>query len=742
VDPSPRAIVSIDGVTQAADGFLASGSFFSTLGVSAVIGRTFTDADDRRDGGADGPVAVISFGFWQRQFGGASNVIGHTIRLEDVPFTIVGVTPPAFFGLDVGRTFDVIMPLNTEPLVSRNESQIANGNSSWLNIIARLRPDQTSAGATTALRAIGPQILEATLPQDWPTAALNQYRARVFTVLPAATGDSSARGQYLSPLLAILGIVGLVLAIACANIANLLLARGTARRHELSVRVALGASRWRLVRQLFIESLLLSAAGAAIGVFVASPVDRFVVGEISTDVRPVFLTLTLDSHVLLLTLLVSVGAALLFGIGPALQASDVAPMDALKDGRDRQISGDGSRRIADGLVVVQVALSVILVVASGLFVRTFVALATRPLGFDRERVLIATINSHSAAIEPAARLTLYERARDAVAALPGVSSAAVSTQTPPVTGPTVIMPIDTITGGTRLQGMDRMTGLNFVTPRWFSTFGTRLVSGRDLSDRDRAGSPRVALANRAFARKFLNDANPVGHVISTIGGEPRRTMSIEVIGFVEDAIHGSLRHPVKPMLYLPLTQADWLPTGWLAEVDLSVRSTSLPPSQLTSSITRAIQDVSPDLVITSHSLADQINDTLTQERIVALLSGVFSTLALILAGLGLYGVAAYAVIRRRIELGIRMALGSAPSAIMRLALARIARLVGVGLLIGIVASLVLSRFVVTLLYGVEPRDPITLLGAVAILAVVAAVAGWLPAWRASRIDPALVLREQ
>jgi putative ABC transport system permease protein len=533
----------------------------------------------------------------------------------------------------------------------------------------------------------------------------------------------------------------LVLVIACANIANLLLARGTARRHELSLRLALGASRWRLVRQLFTESAVLAGAGAGLGIVLAAWGSRFLLSQISTEVRPVFLDLSLDRHVLLFTIGVAIATALLFGVAPAIQASGVAPMEAMKDHGTRHSSADGRRGgLASGLVVAQVALSLMLVVGAGLFVRTFASLAARPLGFDRERVLVASVNAHSAAIEPSRRQALYEGAREAALALPGVAGAAVSYNTPPVAMISVI-PVDSISGGVTLLGMERMSAVNFVTPGWFSTFGTRVTAGRDVTDRDRTGAPRVALANQAFARKFLNGASPLGHTIASTAGSPPAPLSIEIIGVVEDAVFGSLRAPVHPMLYLPMAQADWLPPNALAQMDLSVRSEGTPPALLARSVTAAIRDVNPNLVVTSRSLTDQVNATLTQERVVAMLSGFFGALALLLAGLGLYGVTSYAVSRRRTEIGIRMALGAAPASVVRLVLSRVTGLVAIGVVVGAGVSLWASKFVAALLYGLEPRDPVTLVGAALVLGAVGAAAGWLPAFRASRIDPAEVLRD-
>jgi putative ABC transport system permease protein len=739
--PVARANFLVDGVAQKADGFFASGSFFDTLGVGALVGRTFSDADDRPGGGPDGPVAVISYPFWRRQFNGDLHALGRTITLENVEFTVVGVMEPGFSGPDVGRAFDVIVPLGTEPLVSRSEGRFkAAAGASWLNIIGRLRPDQTIDAATAAVRGVRQQVLDATIPEGWPPALVPEYRARPFSLVPAATGDSTLRERYQRPLIIIMAVVALVLVIACANVANLLLARATARRHELSLRVALGASRWHLVRQLSAESAVLTATGATCGVLLASWGSRFIVRQISTETRPVFLDLSMDRHVLLFTIAVTMTTALLFGVTPALQASGVAPMEAMRDQGARHSPRRGWRGGAvDGLIVAQVALTLVLVVAAGLFVRTFDSLATRPLGFDRDRVLIAAVNTHSSAIEPSQRLRLYDRARDAVRALPGVADASVSLATPPAEMIS-ILPVDSMSGGAPLQGMERMTAVNFVTSGWFSTFGIRVRVGRDIADRDRAGASRVGVVNLAFARKYLHGESPLGHTIASTVGQPPVSVSIDVVGVVDDAVFGSLRAPQHAMLYLPLAQSDWLPPP-PAQADLSVRSGGSPPLQLSRSVAAAIRGVNPDMVVTFRSLTEQVGATLAQERIVAMLSAFFGTLALLLAALGLYGVTSYAVSRRRTEIGIRAALGASRGGLVRLMLSRVTMLVGAGVVIGAFLAMWASKFVAALLYGLEPHDPATLGGAAIVLAAVGAAAGWIPAYRASRIDPADVLRD-
>ncbi|MBZ5557808.1 MAG: ABC transporter permease [Acidobacteriia bacterium] len=738
--PTARATVTAGAESQHVDGLLASGSFFDVLGVRAAIGRTFAETDDVRGGGPDGPVAVISHDFWQRQFGGAADAIGRTLTVENVPLTIIGVTPPDFFGPDVGRMFDLIVPLGVEPLLSRSEARLDNRDAtSWLNIMARLKPGQARDAATAGLRGVQAQMFDATVPEHWDARSRDEYRHESMTLLPALTGDSTVRQLYARPLTTILVVVVLVLLIACANLANLLLARATARRHELSVRTALGASRWRLVRQQLAESAVLAGAGAAGGIVMASWASRVIVRQLSTDAKPVFLDLSMDWHVLAFTIGIAIATALLFGVAPALQASGVAPMDALKARGDR--SGPAERRrvgFSSGLVVAQVALSVVLLVAAGLFVRTFTSLVTRHLGFERDRVLVVSVNAHSAAIDPSRRIAMYEQAREAVGALPGVAAAAVSTLTPPVDGPMSILPLADV-GGRQPEGERPHATINAVSPDWFATFGTPIVAGRDFSTLDRSGAPRVAIVNRAFIRKFLAGLNPVGQSFTPKLPPPRDASPVTIVGVAEDAVLWSLRSPIEPAIYVPIAQG-FLPAPWLAQVHLSVRSTNGPPARLARSIGSAVSAVNRELALTFQPLADQVDASLTQERVVAQLSGFFGALALLLAGLGLYGVTAYAVSRRRREIGIRVALGAAPAGVVRLVLSRVTMLVGLGVVIGTGVSLWASRYVASLLYGLQPRDPATLSGAVVVLAVVGGLAAWLPARRASRIDPAVVLR--
>ena len=730
---STRFNLAPGGQTEMADGIWASGDFFRVLGTSAMLGRVFTREDDRRGGGPDGPVAVISYNFWQRRFGGAADVIGKPLMVERVTYTIIGVTPPEFFGTEVGRKFDVAIPIGSEPLIRGKESSLDRRSNWWLSIMLRLKPGQNMDAATAALRAMQPQIRDLTMPQDWPEQYKKTYINEGFSLIPAATGSSGLRRRYQQPLTAIMVVVALVLLIACANIANLLLARANARRHELSVRVALGASKFRIARQLLTESLVVSGVGALIGLFFARLGSELLVRQLSSSTNTVFLDIGLDWRILGFTALVAVATAVLFGVAPALRASGVQPNEALKE-QGRGVIGERFG-LGNVLVVVQVALSVVLVVAAGLFVRTFSSLAHVNLGFEHEPILVANVNAQRLQLDPPQRPEFFERMRQAALTVPGVAIAAVSAVTP-VSGSVWNNAIE-IAGAPPSPDRERMTNINVLTPTWFRTMGTRLLAGRDFTDRDVSGAPLVAIVNEAFARKYFAGENPIGRRIIMRSGPSREPQEREVVGYVEDAVYRSLREPVPPTTYLPLPQQTDAPSS----MGVSVRAAGGSPALLTKNLASALAGVNKDVAITFRLLSEQVNASLIQERVVAILSGFFGGLALLLAALGLYGVTSYAVSRRRTEIGIRMALGAAPGGVVRMVLRRVALLVGAGVIVGAGVSLWASRFVTTLLYGLQPRDPATLVGAALVLSLIGAVAGWIPGRRAARIDPARVLRE-
>ena len=719
------------GQSEMVEGLWASGRYFEVLGVEPVLGRTFSDADDRRGGGPDGPVAVISYGFWQRRFSGAADVIGRSLVVERVPYTIIGVTPPGFFGVEVGYTFDVAIPLGTEPLVRGKDSVLDGRSNWWLRLMVRRKDGQSLEAAQAAIQGIQSQIREATMPTDWPPDDRPRYLAEPFTLSDATAGTSRLRDRYQRPLTTMMGVVGLVLLIACANIANLLLARATARRHELSVRLALGASRLRLVRQLLSESLLLSICGGLLGLVFAQWGSRLLVDHLTASTVSIVLPLELDWRVLTFTSIVAVATALLFGTAPAVRASRVAPYEAFK-AHGRGLEGDRRFGLGNLLVVVQVALSLVLVVGAGLLMRTLSTLSNLELGFERDPVLLVTISGRS--LEPQQRAAVFETIRQAVVTVPGIDAAALSIVTP-VSGSAWTRLFE-FPGKPDLPERERGINVNYVTPDFFRTYGTRLIAGRDFTLADRVGTRPVAIVNEAFARKYFGGENPIGRHVREASLPGRPGVAREIVGYVQDAVYRSLREPLSPTIYFAIHQR----TDPSAGINLSVRSAAGAPASLIKPLAAAIGRVNGQVAFSFRPLAEQVNGTLSQERLVAMLSGFFGGLALLLAGLGLYGVTSYAVSRRRAELGIRMALGAAPGSVVRLVLQRVGLLVSLGGIIGAVGAFYASTLISTLLYGLDARDPVTFAAAAVVLATIGALAGWIPARRASRIDPALVLR--
>jgi putative ABC transport system permease protein len=728
------------GEAAPVDGIFASGDFFNVLGVQPVVGRLLLPADDTRGGGPDGPVAAISYRLWQQRYGGAADIVGRPITLKRVPFTIVGVMPPAFLGPTVGRAVDVAVPIATVDLFGEagGESQLDGRMTWWLRIMARLKPGQTTDDATRALRAIQAQVRAATIPDRAPEDVRNGYLGDGFTLVPAASGVSDLRRQYREPLLTLMAAVALVLLIACANVTNLLLARANARRHEFSARLALGAGRGRLARQLLTESLLLAVPGALLGTWLAAWGSRQLVDQISTPGRPVALDLAVNWRVLAFTAGVAVATSLLFGVLPAWRASRVDPAKAIGPGRE--IFGDRSHRLSSALVVVQVALSLILVVGAGLFVRTFTTLSSLDFGIEPDRVLTVRVATSKAEDDETSRVELYERIVTAAERVPGVGVAAMSL-IPPMSGMgwNNMFSVDDQAPSEQFD-RERIAFLNGVTPDFFKAYGTPLRTGRAFDARDRPGAPDVAIVNEAFARRFLKGTPAVGHIVKPNERRPGRPPERwEIVGVVQDAAYRSMRPPFPPTVYRPLAQLpadDVFPNSSLAiraNVDLS--------AALMKSLVSTVSGVDPTLSLSVLPFDRQVRALMTRERLVAILSASFGGLALLLACVGLYGVTAYAVSRRRTEIGIRMALGASASLVLRLVLGRAVLLVLAGVVIGGGVSLWAARYVGSLLYGLEPRDPATFVGAALVMSAIGVVAAWLPARRAARIDPARVLRD-
>ena len=714
------------GESKRAQGLWVSGDFFGTLEITPVLGRLFTTADDVRGCGAPG--AVISHAFWQRRYGGDNQVVGRSLRLDGQVFPIIGVAPPGFFGVDVGTGFDVALPICAEPLIRGPRSQLDVRRAWWLAAIGRLKPGWSIERASEQLNAISPGIFAATVEPTYIPRSAKEYLQFRLGAFPAATGVSNLREDYETPLWLLLAIAGLVLLIACANLANLMLARATAREREIAVRLAIGASRGRIIRQLLAESLLLAACGSALGVLLSQALSTFLVSLFGDAV---VIDLRADSHVLGFTASLAVAACVLFGLTPAVRATRTDPASVIKSSARGTTGSRESLGLRRALVVVQVALSLVLVVGALLFVRTLRNLMTVDPGFREDGVLVTTLDFRQTGIADselgARRDDLLER----VTRVPGVQSAA-SVFIPPISGggwwnETIL--VDGV-----VQHAE--PNLNWISGGFFETMQTAVLAGRDFDDHDTLSAPPVAIVNESFAHVFFGSKRPLGRTfqIETGPGEPRRTY--EVVGLVRDTKYDHVREPFGPIAFFPTRQD---PTPGASDRILIRSSLSLPT--LVASVKRAVAEANPNILITFETLASQVEKSLLRERLMATLSGFFGALASVLATIGLYGVMSYMVARRRNEIGIRMALGADRALIVRLMLREALALVGVGVLVGLVLTAAAARATASLLFGLQPGDPATLAAAVAVLCAVGVLASYLPARRASRLEPTVVLRE-
>ncbi len=721
------------GAVHYANGLWVSGDFFRTLEVRPAAGRLLTASDDQR--GCSG-AAVLSYGFWQEHYGGAASAIGSTLSLNTHSFEVVGVAPPGFFGMDVGSKFDVAIPICAAALFDGKESRLEHRSWWWLNVAGRPKPGVSLSQLAAGLRVVSPQVFTASLPTNWPPDMQKNFLQWVLVTTPAATGMSSLRRQFDRPLQLLMGVVGLVLLIACANIASLMLARAAARQKDLAVRQALGAGRFRLVRQLLTECVLLSTAGALMGIFFARWGSILLVRFISTARATVFLDLSLDRRVLGFTVAMAVFTSVLFGLLPALRATRVSLTLAMKGSQAIESARPGRLRSRHWIVASQVALSLVLLVAAGLFLRSFSKLATLDIGFDRNNVLMVGTNLKTAKVPPDRYVATYDQIETQMQALPGVVSVARSVMTP-VSGMGWNNFIHT-EWSKALTGAKGVVWFNFISPGFFGALRMTLLAGRNFNNSDTKTSAKVAIVNQTLAHRFFPNLDPVGKTFRTddVGGKPGPP--IEVVGVVRDSKYESVREEASPIAFLPDTQVPGVPA---AEETFELR-TGVRPSALVSAVQAAVGSVNKQIPLEFHTLAEQVNDSLVQERMLALLSGFFGGLALLLAMIGLYGTLSYLVAQRQTEFGIRMALGAEPGSILRLVMRSVIAVLAIGIVAGIGISLAATRVLRELLFGLSPRDAVTMIAAVAVLSVVALIAGYLPARRATKVDPMVALRNE
>jgi len=719
------------GEIRPAEGLWVSGDCFSTLGVKPVLGRLLNADDDRAGCGVPG--VVISYAFWQREFQGSAKAIGSTISLDGHRAPVIGVTPPEFFGVDVGHSFDVAAPICAEPAISGEDSHLDKRHHWWLAITGRMKPGVKLARATAQLESISAGVFENTVPQAYQPDQAKYYKRYKLKATSGGSGVSGLRREYNQALYLLLAISGLVLLIACANLANLMLARATAREREIAVRTAMGASRGRLIRQLLAESLLLAVAGALFGGVVAQFLSRYLVGFISSGSNPLSLPLSLDWRVLGFTAAVAGVTCMLFGLAPALRASRSNPSAAMK-ASSRSLTGRherfGLRRM---LVVSQVALSLVLLVAALLFSGSLRHLLTLDAGFRENGILITGINASRTGFTPARRRVLYDDLLKRVRSMQGVESASTANIVQ-ISGSGWNELID-ILGRRRKERL--VPWFNRVSTDYFKTMGTPLIAGRDFNQRDTAASPAVAIVNRKFAAKYLGGANPIGRQFRIIGNANEVQPIYQIVGLVADSKYQNMRDDFTPVVFVARSQDQEPGMG----INLIVRS-NLPLGPVMGPLRQTILGTNGGLSMEFRVFHTQIRESLVRERMIAALSGFFGFLALVLAAVGLYGVISYGVTRRRGEIGIRIALGSSRNRVVRLVLREGFALVLIGIVVGSALALAAARTAKSLVYGIQPTSPVVIEIAIVLLILIAALASFVPALRAARLEPMTALREE
>jgi predicted permease len=704
----------------------ATGDFFSVLGVAPERGRLLAASDDWRGCGAG--AVVVSHAFWQRYFGGQDSAIGSRLPILDQSFTVVGVTPASFTGLEVGRTFDVVVPVCSAAMWG---DALDQRHYWWLTVMGRLRPGWTLAQASDHMQTISPRLIDATVPSGYSAESTARYRAFRLGALPAGRGVSRLRTEYGTSLWLLLGMTGLVLLITCGNLATLMLARASAREREVTLRVAIGASRRRIVSQLLVESLLIGGIGAALSIPVALLSSRALVMFLTTTTNPVHLNLSPDWRVVSFASLVAVLTSILFGLVPALRLSLVSPNGVLRQAARGLTVDRGRSAFQRALVVGQIAISLVLVVSALLFVRSFWNLLGMDTGFQQERVLsVAFLDLAPGRLSMDQRIAFQQALADEIGATPGVIAAASSTHVP-------------LNGAAWSQAF-RLTDiapnvrkgsrLSYVGPGYFDTLGIPLVAGRQISRLDSAASRRVMVVNEAFVRTHLDGVTPLGTRLRTFAEPGYPETTYEIVGVVRDTVYSNVRDGKPPIAFVPIAQHP-SPRPWAGVL---VRASG-PTAGVIARIKARVAKLKPGMTAQASDLGGQIREGFVGQRMLAWLAGALSALATTLAAVGLFGLIAYLSTGRRNEIGIRLSLGSTRGQIIALMLRDSVWLVGLGLALGLPAAFLVIRGVSSLLFGVSPTSQI-LVGAAMLLATVAAVSGGIPAWRASRLNPIVALR--
>jgi predicted permease len=725
---------SFQGATELIGADFVSGNYFPVLGIGAAAGRVFTASDDLIQGGH--PLAVLSYGYWRARFGADPGIVGKQIVVNGRSLTIVGVSPAGFDGVEPGRAPQIRIPITMKDDLPRSDFRRLNANRfRWVEVFGRLKPEMTLGQAQAGLQPLFHQILNREVTEK-PFANASPFVKQEFLkmwmeAMPGSKGRSGLRRAYSKPLFALMGIVSLVLLIACSNLANLLIARASARQKEIAVRLALGAGRGSLIRQLLLESLVLAAAGGSLGVGLAVMIDRALIAYLPSGHTPLSLTSTPDWTVLGFTFTISLIAGAGFGLIPALQSTRPKLATTLKDQAGAVIRG-GSAGLRKGLVVAQVSLSLLLLIGAGLFMQSLRNLKTLNPGFEVRNLLAFNIDPTMSRFDPKWTVDYYRRLHERLSAIPGVESHAFA-----------VVPVlendewdnwVTIEGYSAKQDERPDPHMQFCSPGFFKTLKIPVLLGRDFNERDILGAPKVGIVNQKFVKRYFGDANPLGRHIG-MGIDPGTKTDIEIVGVAGDTKYESMRDEIPYELYLPSEQQ-----RFQNGVTVYVRAAG-DPAHMFNALRPEVRSVDASVpMYDMRTLTDQLEISLLTERLLAALSSVFGCLATLLAALGLYGVMAFMVARRTREIGIRMALGAGQGTVVWMVLRETLTLAGVGVAIGLAGAYGVTRLIQTQLFGVEPTDLLTMAAAALGIAAVTALAGYIPARRATGIDPMSALR--
>jgi predicted permease len=727
----PLALSFTDGDrTERVRAELVSGNYFDVLGVEPAIGRTFTRDDDRVVNGH--PLVILSYEFWQKRFGGDPGVLNRSVRVNGQPMTVVGISQRDFRGVEVGRSVDVFVPMMMKPLMTPTWNHLDERRSIWMSAIARLKPGVSRQQAEAAMQPIWHSILEADLETNPNTnqSFRQRYAAKKLVVADISKGMSELRRQFSTPLVVLMAMVGFVLLIACANVANLLLARAASRQKEIAVRLALGASRGRVVRQLLVESTALALAGGLAGLAVAAWSGKLLLEFLPETATSQVLSTTPDLRILTFAFLLSLFTGVLFGLVPALQATRPAIAPTLKDQAGNVAAASGSAKLRMALVAAQVALSLVLLVGAGLFVKSLRNLNNVDPGFRTTNLISFSVDPSLNAYPQARMRQFFERLEDTLRQTPGIS-AVTTAEIAPLSGNDSSSTI-AIPGFTPGANQNMNPVFNNIGPDYFSAMGIPLISGREFTRADAAGAPQVAIVNQKFAEYFFGKENPIGR---RFGLGRDKAANIEIIGVVKNSKYSDLREEPLREVYTPWKQDDAI-----EQMTFYVRS-SQGASAIGGALRGAVASIDPNLPVYDLSTVETtIANSIYVDRMVAALSSFFGGLATLLAAIGLYGVMAYSVARRTREIGLRMALGAGRGSVLWLVMKEVALLAALGIGVALPAAYAVGRIVNSQLYAVPPADFAVLAGGAALLAFVAGVAGYLPALRATRVDPLVALR--